>query len=430
MADDTNDVEISIQRQLELLLLQSPSNHCIYRIPNHLRKIKRECYQPLFVSIGPYYYQNKTLKSSHELKLRHLQSFLSFNTRTNGANSKSLGHFIEIIRGYENEIRCYYAEKPSLSSNQFIEMVMVDAAFIIYFFMWSCPQFSLRTHPMNNKFDVMIQIQQDLFILENQLPFFVLNHLYDEAFGEAYPNLTFKDVTCAFIGETFFPGREASRTTGRDRVKNTSNIKHLVDFLNICCLPSKLRYQLPIKTENPLDSDEFPQTVKELKMIGVKFVAEGSENLLDITFSEGILRIPTLTLQDCTEAVVRNMSFFEQCYSFHDSYLVDYLFLLDALIQTPEDVQILVQHGIIKHWLGSNEEVAKFFNQITKNLTMRNPGFYYAQLSHDLNEFSGKKKLGKPLLGRDYLNHHKSIKFLTSLVPLLGLIFALQLNKK
>lgn len=313
MEETIKDVETSIQRQLESMLKSPSYNQCIYKVPEHIRKVKRDCYQPSVVSVGPFYYKNRTLKSSKELKLRHLQCFLDFSSYTNGKNAKTLSQYINIIRGWENEARSYYAEKISLSSNEFIEMVLVDATFIIFLFMWSCDQFLLGTHPMETKFDVLLQVHQDVFLEENQLPFFILEGLYNEAFGAAYSNVSFRDVTCAFIGETFFPGREVARTIGREKVRKISNIKHLVDFLRICCLPTKLRYQLP-KYENNLDCDEFPPTAKELKAKGVKFEASESKNLLDITFSNGVLYIPTLTIQDNTEAVLRSIVFYEHCF--------------------------------------------------------------------------------------------------------------------
>ncbi|XP_021737825.1 UPF0481 protein At3g47200-like [Chenopodium quinoa] len=395
MAGRIKDVETSLRQQLGSLA-RSSSKHCIYRVPDHLLKVKRECYNPLVVSIGPLYYKNRTLKSSHELKLRHLKCFLEFCKYTNGNNNAtSLGEFIDIIGECEEEARSYYAEKITLSSDEFVEMVMVDATFIIFLLIEFSDQFSLGPHPMENKYDVMLQVHQDLFLEENQLPFFILNHLYDVAFGEAYPNISFKDITCNFIGFSFFPGREVARSAiGKEKLMKVPKIMHLVDFLRTCCLPTKLRYQLPEYT-NGVDSDELPLTAKELKTLGVKFMASESKTLLDITFSKGVLHIPTLTIQDTTESTLRSIVFFEQCHHFCDSYVIDYLFFLDALIHTQEDVQILVQHGIIKHFFGSNDEVANLFNRITKNLSMRNPGFYYAQVCQDLNAYLIKTKKNK-----------------------------------
>ncbi|KNA24929.1 hypothetical protein SOVF_011130 [Spinacia oleracea] len=419
----TTDVEVSIRRQLESLVQSGSSNQCIYRVPEHLRKVKLECYEPLVVSIGPLYHDNPTLLSSHDLKLRHLQCFLNFDVSTNGINAKSLGQYIDIIRGLEKLARSYYAEKITLCSDEFVEMVLIDAAFIIFLFMEFSNHFILRSHPMENKYDVMLQVHQDLFLEENQLPFFVISRLFDEALGEAYPNITFKDVTCDFIGNSFFPGREVAQTTGKDRLTKVSNIKHLVHVLRICCLPTKLRYELP-ENKNSLDSDEFPLTAKELKALGVKFMASESKVLLDITFSEGVLYIPTLTIQDLTESNLRSIVFFEQCHHFYDSYVIDYLFFLDALIHTSEDVQILAQHGIIKHWLGSNDDVATLFNRITKNLTMKNPGFYYAQVCQDLKVYPttmsmSRKNKWKAVFKRDYFDYYPwSITVLIILVAL------------
>ncbi|XP_021737855.1 putative UPF0481 protein At3g02645 [Chenopodium quinoa] len=184
----------------------------------------------------------------------------------------------------------------------------------------------------------------------------------------------------------------------------------------VCCLPYKLRDQLNLEVSHIV----FPPSVKEIKAAGVKFIAIESESILDIEFSEGMLRIPTLVIQENTEAVLRSIVFFEQCHHYYNSYFIDYVFFLDALIDTSEDVRVLVQHGIIKHCLGSDEEVANLVNQITKCILIYNPNFYYADISRDLNAYTAMRwNKWKAILRRDYFNHPWSIISVIYLVFLL-----------
>ncbi|XP_010670868.2 UPF0481 protein At3g47200-like [Beta vulgaris subsp. vulgaris] len=412
MGDHIVDVETSIQLELDSLV-QYSSKHWIQKVPEYISKVKKQCYEPSIVSIGPLHYNNPTLKPFDETKLRSLQYFLE-----NANSDHSLAQYIDIIRGSEEKIRSYYTDKITLESDEFIKMVMVDSTFIIVFFMHCSHQFSLKPiHPMENKLGVVNQVKKDLLLGENQLPYFILQDLYDKAFGETCPKITFKNLTCDFLSFIYLPASEVVGKIGREKIKNASNIKHLVDFYRICCLPTKHRDQLP---ENYRNSDKFPPTAKELKAAGVKFTASDGKNLLDIVFSDGVLHIPSVKIQNSTEAIVRNIMFFEQCFHSMDSYFVDYVLFLDTLIDTPEDVHILIEAKIIKNCLGSIDDMAAtFFNQATKHVALTSR-FYYANVGNDLNAHVSKRwNRYKAALRRDYFNHPWSIMSLIYLMMLL-----------
>jgi hypothetical protein len=68
-----------------------------------------------------------------------------------------------------------------------------------------------------------------------------------------------------------------------------------------------------------------------------------------------------------TEVIFRNLLALEQCHYPSKAYICSYVWLLDRLIDTEKDVELLVKK-IIANNLGSNAEVAtlinKFGNQI------------------------------------------------------------------
>lgn len=61
---------------------------------------------------------------------------------------------------------------------------------------------------------------------------------------------------------------------------------------------------------------------------------------------------------------------------------------MDGLINTPEDVDLLVEHGIIRNELGESEAVADLFNSLYKEVMTDVTDFYFAKLCGDLNEYS------------------------------------------
>ncbi|KAK9682657.1 hypothetical protein RND81_10G087500 [Saponaria officinalis] len=397
MEDLNYDITTSIRDELKSVPVLSPGR-CIYKVPEHIRNVKEETYRPWMVSIGPIYHQHPSLQAMQKQKLRHLKRFLS-----QGNKAYDLDYYVAIIRQYEGDIRRCYAEEISLSSNDFIKMVLLDATFIIDLLMWSTFKFSLENHPVDGIIDVFSRVAHDLFLEENQLPFFVLDLLYDLAFGKAYPHISFVDLTWSFMDCGCMPGKEVQNTKISDIIRqNAPNIGHFVDFLRVCCLPSELRSTSKIINKYPL----FPLSVSELRAVGVKFVVSESTSLLDIKFSRGVLEIPKFNVQSTTESVFKNIMVFEHCHCFLDSYFVDYIYFISSLIKTPEDVGILVRKGIIENWIGSNEAVANIFDKIAENISLCSSNFYYDDLCEKLNVHANASwHRWKAVLKEDYFGH-------------------------
>ncbi|XP_021758173.1 UPF0481 protein At3g47200-like isoform X2 [Chenopodium quinoa] len=405
-AKTKDDVESSIQYKLSSLPKIS-SNCCIYKVPGYIREVNRECYQPSAVSIGPIHYNNPSLKSSLELKLNYLKCFLELATHTNGNKAYSLSQYIDLVKIWEDEARSYYEEKLSLSSNEFIEMMIIDAAFIIYFFMSRSRKFQTQNIASNEKITWIMKVKQDIFVEDNQLPFFVLNKLYSITFGEAHRETSFEDLTCYYISNNSVFGNTNLAIGKENVVRNTSGVKHLLDFLRIWHLPSK-----PLDGTSTTESTLPPPSAEKLEVAGVKFKAGEGKHLLDIKFSDGVLEIPRLTMEDRTEGFLRNIIFFEQCHHFNnESYFADYVSFIDALINTREDVQILVQHGVIKNFLGSDDEVANVVNQLCKNIMIHSPKlYYYSDIAEKLNAHANtRRNKWMAILRKDYFNNPWSI---------------------
>ncbi|KAJ6328333.1 hypothetical protein OIU77_010093, partial [Salix suchowensis] len=100
---------------------------------------------------------------------------------------ESLKELLSIIKDREGDIkRRYAATYPNIKTdNQFVNMILLDAVFIFELFLKN-KEYS--GDPAKNKDDFIIgkpwlraAIQRDLILLENQLPFFILEELYDHA---------------------------------------------------------------------------------------------------------------------------------------------------------------------------------------------------------------------------------------------------------
>ncbi|PRQ16568.1 hypothetical protein RchiOBHm_Chr7g0185641 [Rosa chinensis] len=171
---------------------------CIFRVPEVLRRHKPEAYRPDVVSIGPFHRGGKKFRPIEDVKRWYLQNLLS---RMN-ISLKTLMEGIDNIIEFEKRAREFYSEPPHLSRDDFIEMLILDGCFIVElfwkYFCWSFMHFlktdlvpaeelNIDNDPIINK-DCMIQyIYHDLLLLENQVPWFVLECLYNLTLDKYFP---------------------------------------------------------------------------------------------------------------------------------------------------------------------------------------------------------------------------------------------------
>jgi len=234
-------------------------------------------------------------------------------------------------------------------------------------------------------------------LLENQLPFFILEELYrlSTIFGNS-PKPTLIELTHGFFS------REWDSWAVGDILGKVdfSEVKHLVEFLSTYHQPPK---------QNPKEKLEVvaAPSVKELHQAGVKFVLGSSKNLLDIKFdrNKGRLEMPRLKLEDRTEIIIRNMLAFEQCHDMEYVYVGDYISLMGLFLGASKDVEILVENRIIENWLPSDEEVVKLFDNLNIGNLVSPDDFFFEGLIKDLNAFCGRPwNKWKATLKQNYFN--------------------------
>ncbi|GAB4835943.1 hypothetical protein Ancab_000862 [Ancistrocladus abbreviatus] len=407
---------------------------CIYRVPENLRSIKREAYRPLVVSIGPFHYKDERLRAMEEHKLRCLKYFL------NRAESHNLEDYVNFVKEREELVRKCYAEEFTLNSGGFVEMVLVDAAFIIELFLrdWDNGDRRGGNDRIVGRPRMIDQVLDDIRLEENQLPFFIIRALYDFAREPDLPDYpSFLGLTCKFF---LF-----------EQIELRSQPKHFVDFLRFCYLPSPpppkpdesgerpccfsvtylhkagvkfvdfLRACFPPPKPDESGERPFCFNVAYLHKAGVKFeLAKKGSSLLDITFDGGVLKIPKIMIEDSTESIWRNLMVFEQCHQFEDAYIIDYLCLLDSLIDDPKDVEMLIQDKIIENWLGTNEDVSDIFRNLQNYIRINPSTFYYSDVCQKLNDHCRSTwHKYRAILRQKYFNHPWAVISVISAIVLL-----------
>ncbi|KAF8389081.1 hypothetical protein HHK36_025766 [Tetracentron sinense] len=395
----------SIRQKLETVPPLS-SICCIHRVSKKLRNLNDAAYTPQVISIGPFHRGKESLLAMEEHKWRYLCSFLD------SFPQKELEDYVEALRGLEKSARQCYAEPIKLGSDEFVEMMLLDGFFILVLFIKNfIREWRDTSDPIFHTEWMWGPIMLDLLLLENQIPFFVLQCLSDlSAIRDqvhACPSLL------ELIPVSFYllKNNEIPKTIYR------SQVKHLLDFVQSCHTPS------PVLSQGDRRCD-VTRSATELHEAGVRFMVAKSNCLLDISFRNGVLEMPSLKIEDATETIFRNLIAWEQFQELPYCGVASYASLMDCLINTPKDVSLLIRYGIIENWLGDDDDVSHLFNNLVKEVSLDTDKFYFSSVCEDLNEHCKKPwHRWMASLKRDYFNTPWAIISFIAAVVLLILTF-------
>uniref|UniRef100_A0A6N2L1C3 Uncharacterized protein n=1 Tax=Salix viminalis TaxID=40686 RepID=A0A6N2L1C3_SALVM len=324
---------------------------CIYRVPQPLRNVNWKVYAPLLISIGPLHRGNKILEAMEKEKLKYLKKL----TERDGMDEEKMRDIVISIRKEEERLRYCYSEKlkKTESSDDFVEMILLDAVFIIQFFLESNDD---TDGPKNFGPRMTFDIREDLMLLENQLPLFIIQEIYDRVYPRSHQ--PFLDLaTCYWRKYSFLK-----------RVETSSGVEgsspwHFTDLLRDLMLSG---------ATEPIYYIFNPPMLKYsavmLRKAGVRFQVSQNKCLVKIKFDNGVLEIPCLEIDHCFERLVRNIMALEQCCYPSDAHICSYIKFMDHLIDSAEDVRLLVGKGIIVHTLGDDAAVSNMINSLCENI--------------------------------------------------------------
>ncbi|KAA8521498.1 hypothetical protein F0562_012192 [Nyssa sinensis] len=247
--NEVDHVSISIDKKLAESS-QVTFKACIFRVHGRLRNENTRAYEPEIIAIGPHHRGSEKLRGMEKHKLRYLQLLLLRKTES------SLAKYVASMKGLERRARECYAESINLSTDEFVEMMILDGCFIIELFRKSLlndVRERDRDDPIFQLSQIEHGIRHDLMLFENQLPMFILLELLQ---------LT----------------------------KESDTRDNIVDLA--------LNFLGGVQYKND-DEWEFIKSTIEFREAGIKFKPHTkSTTLLDIKFEKGILRIPPLTIND------------------------------------------------------------------------------------------------------------------------------------
>ena len=368
--DDQVTVDIdSLTSSVESMMSQNlimPDKVCIFRVPHILRRHSEKAYTPNAFSIGPWHRHHPLMKSTEKIKLKYLKGL--FCRRSASITLKGL---IESTRGIEKEARSCYAGPIDVGVEDFVRILVIDGCFLIELFRKD--QDNLRREvddPIFNMSCMLQYLYHDLILVENQIPWLVLEHLFNMT---ADPG---NATTLAQLALQFFRNIFSFHPPSIDPYYQGQ--KHLLDLL---------RNWLVLSSGEEEDSEtgwEPMPSVTNLVDAGIKLKVGESRSILDIKFENGFLEIPPLLVQETTEVIIRNLISYEQCCPKCTDRITSYAVLLDNLINTTKDMDAFTSSGIIDNWLNP-DEATQFFNKLYQDAYLKK--YYYLQLCQDVNKY-------------------------------------------
>ena len=146
----------------------------IFKVHSKLRSENEEAYEPQVVSIGPYHRDKPKLKRMEQYKLMYL------NVLLHRRGESSAKKYVEAMAELQQQAKSSYAEEINLEAVDFVEMLCLDGCFVIEFLRKLCqPELYNENDPIFQMSWLISATKKDLILFENQLPFIVLQKLFD-----------------------------------------------------------------------------------------------------------------------------------------------------------------------------------------------------------------------------------------------------------
>ncbi|KAJ3684521.1 hypothetical protein LUZ61_013685 [Rhynchospora tenuis] len=389
----------------------------LYKIPRSMGSIYPEAFKPNVVSIGPYHRGSPFLKGM-EIEKRQ---FLELNLWSKGNNAWAL--YVEDMAKMEGDARDYYPELgTSTDSQEFVSMMLLDGYYILgLLYPWSF----VKVH--SNEARNTVDVWHDLLLLENQIPFSVVERIYEQwaqDFGDheqtkikrlrdqatsliesvlCYLSIPFAIDPCQrpekiehllHLFHTYFkPTKLCSCTSAIDNHASTNitlnllsqySFHRLASLFNqfvliisfwVCNLYNRRQQQSECSEstcQNSMHWHLHLHRAVQYDEVGIKFRAKettghNQHSLLDIIFSNNVLEIPCLCVDESTAWLFGNLIAFEQTNRPIEKDVTAYVMFMSQLMDTPEDVALLSREGIVRHQL-NNRDVSTLFANLAREV--------------------------------------------------------------
>ncbi|XP_075506614.1 UPF0481 protein At3g47200-like [Primulina tabacum] len=380
---------------------------CVCRVPEQLSKEFREYYVPSTVPIGPFH--RHTVEATEETKWRYLDTLLSRSRKA----EEILDSCIKAVRHVEQQARKFYGETVDMGSDEFVEMLLVDGCFIIELLLeYAIKSLRRRDDPIFGTNDMIFRIKRDLILLENQVPFFILERLFHLVSIPTQCHSSLIELALCF-----FKNLLPVHTTHIPHEKFDPKIHHLLDLIRQHYLPTSPEVLSNVEHKHK----NLPHPASHLVDFGVSLKPVISEESpLNINFLDGKLEIPPLKVDGYTEILFRNLIAMELCHHERPKHVASYVVFMKRLLQSKMDVRLCRVKKILIDGGGEGHIVGLF-----RRLPVDTGKYFsYNEICERMKEYeTNSKQMWWERLRRTYHRTHAGVASLSLVLLLLVFLF-------
>ncbi|PWA61852.1 hypothetical protein CTI12_AA369230 [Artemisia annua] len=291
---------------------------------------------------------------------------------------------------------CYQGEMKEYDNNEYVKMMAIDGYFILELICRLTHKKSESPLFFDNNL-LSLYVKHDLLLIENQIPFFVLQDIFYNIIRQDKPRPTLANLVLSFLEDMNPFGKQLKLDKDEISMKHD----HILGILQKCCQHAHATSSHQ-SGETSNSASEFlnaiSYSVTDLTLAGVKFKPNTNEEwLLDMEFKSSRIpficwswRKPTfkmryLQIEDYTESVLRNLIAYEQCSPMIPNYITSYAFAIERILDAKEDVHKLIESKVLVNNLGSSEQASNMINNICKEVTVND--FTYIKQWQQLEEY-------------------------------------------
>ncbi|XP_057492085.1 UPF0481 protein At3g47200-like [Actinidia eriantha] len=341
-------------------LVELWQKRCIYKVPASVKDRNQKAYEPQFVSFGPYHNGEEHLRPMEEHKHRALVHFLK---RSNKPIMLSFESLLEVVQDFKDSYDALNLDWQS-DNNRFLQLMILDGCFMLEVLRYTTdclPDDYSENDPIfssHGKVHIVPYVRRDMLLLENQLPIMVLHMLVALEAGQ----------------ETEEAEKHVHRLVCRFWYVDPNTILkglHMLDVVRNFLVGVEFPHFRKTKTKRTYTNMiDLIGSAMDLHEAGIRFKLSRTTSLKDISFSDGVLSLPLIVVDDSTESTLLNLIAFERLHIGAGTEVTNYVFFMGCILKSTRDVSLLESQHIILNAIGSDKAIVEFFMSLSKKITL------------------------------------------------------------
>ncbi|CAA2991005.1 Hypothetical predicted protein [Olea europaea subsp. europaea] len=383
--------------------------HSVCRISEEISEGNQEKYSPSLLSIGPFHHGKNNLNVMEDLKWQYFNTLLNRNPNA----ETILDTCVKTLKHSEQKARKFYGELVNMESDKFVEIMLVDGCFIIELFLeYSMKNLRRRDDPIFFSTDSkMFWLRCDMILLENQIPFWVLQKLFYIVVIKQCGNMSLMELALCFFRK-LLPG---DGQIPQD--KFGPEIHNLLDLIRQQYLPTMPR------TRSTGGQKSLLSGATDLQLAGIRLRRAANEVPLNVRLINRELQIPPFKVNGYTEILFRNLIALERSHHQCSKTITSYAIFMASLIQNVNDARILRSKRILID--GSHEREGEILDLMKKlHVEINVTDFYYGEICRQINDHQKSRRQTRCQLQamRD-INYRRELGVLGFILAIVLLVF-------